>query len=86
MITTTTFLITALAATGVGVGEALGAGVGVGCEDEVDEPLTPPQPMMRARKSGLNKNKHTRLKTLTPLHLLAKREALGLLNRSETIG
>lgn len=71
--------------TGVGVGEAPGAGVGVGCEDEVDEPLTPPQPIMRARKSGLNKNKHTRLKILTPLHLLTKREAFGLLTETKQL-
>ena len=67
--TTTTFLMTALAVTGVGVGEAPGVGVG-DCEDEVDEPLTPPQPIMRARNSGLKKNKHIRLKTLTPLRFL----------------
>lgn len=67
-----TFFMTAPAVTGVGVGEATGVGVGAGeggCEAVVDEPLTPPQAIMRARKSGLNKNKHTRLKILTPLHL-----------------
>lgn len=81
-----TFFITAPAATGVGLGEATGVGVGVGvCEAEVDEPLTPPQPIMRARKSGLNKNTHTRLKTLTPLHLLTKREAFGLLTETKQL-
>ena len=67
--------MTAPATTGVGVGEAPGVGVGVGmgggCEADVDEPLTPPQPIMRARSIGL-KNRHTRLKILTPLHFVNK--------------
>src|SRR5690349_4643921 len=51
IITTPTFLIDAPWVTGVGVG--------VG-EGEVDEPFTPPQPIVRARTRGLNKNKNAR--------------------------
>src|SRR5215831_13663970 len=53
MITTTMFLIAACWVRGVGVG---GGGV--------DEPFTPPHPMIRARTRELKKNKNARLKGL----------------------
>src|ERR1043165_9650254 len=53
MITTTTFLIETCCVRGVGVG--------VG---EVDEPFTPPHPMIRARTRGLKKHKNARRKGL----------------------
>src|SRR6476646_1478381 len=59
MITTTTFLIDAACVTGVGVG------VGV-----IDEPFTPPHPIVRARARELKKHKNARLKgTHTSLSL-----------------
>ena len=59
MITTTTFLIAAACVTGVGLG--------VG---EVDEPFTPPHPIVRARNRGLKKNKNVRFKGTAPLRWL----------------
>ena len=56
MITTITCLIGTLPPAGFGVG------VGEG-----DEPFTPPQPIMKARKRGLKKTKNTRLKVFAPL-------------------
>jgi hypothetical protein len=34
---------------------------------EVDEPFTPPHPMVRARNRGLKKNKNIRFKGTAPL-------------------
>jgi hypothetical protein len=43
----------------------VGEGVGV-----TDEFFTPPHPIVRARSSGLKKNKNTRLKGTAPLRRL----------------
>jgi hypothetical protein len=51
--------------TGVGVGEAPGVGVGEAAVDG-DEPPTPPQPTVKARKKRLKKDNNTRLKVLAP--------------------
>jgi hypothetical protein len=59
MITTTTFLIAAACGVGVGVGEG-----------ELEDPFTPPHPIVRARTRGLKKNRSTLLKGTAPLRSL----------------
>jgi hypothetical protein len=54
MITTNTFLI--------GILVVVGDGVGLGDEAAEDEGLTPPQPMIGARRGTPKKSKRTRLK------------------------